>query len=350
MKKLSSQIALVPLVLVAGFILLTLIRFGAFRSFDEKPGLGFFIQGIAGPEDLTIDFETGYLYVSSDDRRARLNDRPKQGGIYRLDAGQDVPEFRKISPDLDFEFYPHGISLYRAALGIKRLFVINHRSSGHFIEIFDVKDSGLVHLESISSPELYSPNDIVAVGLRQFYFTNDHGPEMGFSRLLGDLLRKGTASVGYFDGNAFRIVESGLNYANGINLSADGNYLLVAETTGKKITAYEREFVSGKLKKLHEKKLNTGADNIELSEDGTILLACHPNMLAFIRHASNPSRYSPSQVLSLKFIPEEGFYDVREVLTESGKHFSGSSTAARFDNRMFVGNVFEPLIWVVELD
>ena len=34
-------------------------------------------------------------------------------------------------------------------------------------------------MKSLTSPELKSPNDLVAVGIRAFYFTNDHGIEQG---------------------------------------------------------------------------------------------------------------------------------------------------------------------------
>ena len=345
--QLAAVLGLLALLIVFFGVLLP---FGAFRGAEERETLGTRIVGMHGPEDLTIDRERGYLYVSSDNRRARLEGKAAQGAIYRVALRADSLIPVNITPTLSFEFNPHGISLYKAELGITRLFVINHRSSGHFVEIFDVKPNGLVHLESITASGMYSPNDLVAVGLRSFYVTNDHGPEEGFARLKGDLLRQGKASVGYFDGQNFRIVAKNLNYANGIQVSSDGSWIFVAETTGKTIRAYARSFVSGQLEEKFAYNLNTGLDNIEWTGDGRMLVAAHPNMLAFMRHASNPKKTSPSQVLSLRFDPQQGFFDIQELLKVSGKTFSGSSTAAYYEGRYFVGNVFEPEVWVISAE
>lgn len=325
-----------------------LLPFGAFRQAPEYPDKGYILQGIAGPEDLTVDRVRGWMYISSDDRRARLDGKELQGAIYRADLANEeiIPE--KISPELPFEFHPHGISLYQTPLGIERLFVINHRSSGHFVEIFDIKAGKLIHLESISAPTLYSPNDLVAVGIRSFYVTNDHGPEQGAMRFISDLLRKPTASIGYYDGQSFRIVAKALRYANGIQASSDGSFILVAETTGKQVRAYRREYVSGNLEEMYRLPLHTGLDNLEWVSEEELLIAAHPNMLAFMRHAQSASRPSPSQVLSLKFHPDKGFYEPGEVIMVSGKTFSGSSTATTFGKWLYIGNVFEPAIWVVD--
>lgn len=325
-----------------------LLPFGAFRTASDYPDLGYFLSGIHGPEDLTIDQERGWMYISSDDRRARLAGEESRGAIYLANLLKGSITIEKVSPELPFEFNPHGISLYKSSLGIERLFVVNHRSSGHFVEIFDVKAGNLTHLESISAPALYSPNDLVAVGIRSFYVTNDHGPEQGISRFMADLLRRPTGSVGYFDGQSFRIVVRELRYPNGIQVSPDANFIIVAETTGKKIRSFRREFVSGRLQQIHQLNLHTGLDNLEWVSEEELLIAAHPNMLAFMRHAQSASKPSPSQVLSLKFHADKGFYEPGEVIRASGKTFSGSSTATAFGNRLYIGNVFEPAIWVVD--
>jgi arylesterase/paraoxonase len=188
------------------------------------------------------------------------------------------------------------------------------------------------------------------VGIRSFYVTNDHGPEQGTNRFLADLLRKPTASIGYYDGESFRIVAKELRYANGIQISPDGSFVLVAETTGKQVRAYRREFVSGKLEEVYRIQLDSGLDNLEWASENELLIAAHPNMLAFMRHAQSASKTSPSQVISIKFHPDEGFFEPIELLKASGKTFSGSSTAATFRNQVYIGNVFESGIWVVSRD
>jgi arylesterase / paraoxonase len=348
----KKRLLLLIAVIFGILILLTvkvLYDFGAFRNPSKNYNSSLIIEGVKGPEDITIDYDRSLLFISSDDRRARIKGKEVKGGIYSINLKDETLTPKKISPALDFEFNPHGISLYKGALGITRLFVINHRSTGHFIEIFDYRNGQLRHLESLTGPELKSPNDIVAVGIRAFYFTNDHGTEQGFKRLFADLLKQGTASVGYFDGKSYRIVADELNYANGINTSQDGDIVFVSETTGKKISAFQRSYTNGTLELLHSLDLNTGADNIEINGDGTLLVAAHPNMLAFMRHAKDYKKNSPSQVLHLDYVPSEGFSNVKEILTDDGKNLSGSSTAAYHGGRLFVSNVFDPKILVVDM-
>ena len=340
--------------IVFGILFLLTVKvlydFGAFRKFDNSYTSSQLIEGIKGPEDITIDYDQSLLFISSDDRRSRMRGKDVKGGIYTIDLKDKTLTPKKISPALDFEFNPHGISLYKGALGITRLFVINHRSTGHFIEIFDFRNGTLRHLESLTGPELKSPNDLVAVGIRAFYFTNDHGVEQGFKKLLADLLKQGTASVGYFDGKSYRIVAENLNYANGINTTQNGDIVFVSETTGKKISAYQRSYTNGSLEVLHSLDLSTGADNIEINEDGSVLLAAHPNMLAFMRHAKDVKKNSPSHVLHLTYNVTEGFTELKEILTDNGENLSGSSTAAYHGGRLFISNVFDPKILVVELE
>ena len=345
---------LLIIVVIFGILILLIVKglydFGAFRSPENSYINSELIEGIKGPEDITIDYERNILFISSDDRRGRMRGKETKGGIYAIDFKDAALTPKKISPALDFEFNPHGISLYTGALGITRLFVINHRSTGHFIEIFDYKNGQLRHLESLTGPELKSPNDLVAVGIRAFYYTNDHGLEQGFKKLMADILKQGTASVGYFDGKAYRIVAENLNYANGISISQDGNIVFVSETTGKKISAFQRSFTNGTLELLHSMDLNTGADNIEINEDGSLLVAAHPNMLAFMRHAKDYKKNSPSQVLHLTYNNTDGFSNLREIFVDDGKNLSGSSTAAYHKGRLYISNVFDPKILVVEME
>ncbi len=349
----KKRLLLLIAVIFGILILLTvkvLYDFGAFRNPSNSYTSSLLIEGVKGPEDITIDYDRGLLFISSDDRRARMLGKEVKGGIYTIDLKSESLTPKKISPALDFEFNPHGISLYKGALGITRLFVINHRSTGHFIEIFDYKSGQLRHLESLTGPELKSPNDLVAVGIRAFYFTNDHGTEQGFKRLMADLLKQGTASVGYFDGKSYRIVADQLNYANGINTSEDGNIVFVSETTGKKISAFQRSYTNGTLELLHSLDLNTGADNIEINEDGSLLVAAHPNMLAFMRHAKDQKKHSPSQILHFSYSSIEGFANMNEILTDDGTNLSGSSTAAYHGGRLFISNVFDPKILVITMN
>ena len=135
-----------------------------------------------GTEDIEIDRNLNLAFVSAADRRAWFNETGGNGvnpknGIYAL-ALDGTDTVTKVSPDIE-GFLPHGIFLWHGDDGEKRLFVVNHPPSGaEIVEIFSVGEGGaLTHLESVSFPAMHSPNDVAAVGPRQFYATNDRGYE-----------------------------------------------------------------------------------------------------------------------------------------------------------------------------
>ena len=59
-------------------------------------------------------------------------------------------------------------------------------------------DGALTHLESVSFAEMHSPNDVVAVGPRQFYATNDRRHEQGIIAQLEAYLALPLTNVVYF--------------------------------------------------------------------------------------------------------------------------------------------------------
>ena len=317
----------------------TLWAAGAFKTIhphsEEEMSL---LPGMTGAEDITIDPTTGQALISSFDRRNRLAGKTKKGAIYALDFQANPPVFKDLTRDFDqADFGPHGISLYEDPVDSTRwLFVVNHRMEGHFIEIFQRTDSSLVHRETISSELFLSPNDVVGVGKREFYFTNDHGSRGGISQLK-DFLMIGTGQVGYFDGNTVKTLDKGLLYANGINLSKDGQYVLVACTTGRSINVYQRQ----PFELASTIDCGTGVDNIELDEAGNLWVGAHPKLLAFLNHAKDGSKKSPSQVLKIVFQGPDSPSVVKEIYLNDGAPLSGSSVAAVFQNHLLVGTVFE---------
>ena len=149
-----------------------------------------------------------------------------------------------------------------------------------------------------------SPNDVVAVGERAFYVTNDHGySEKGIGRTLEEYLQRAIAYVNYFDGESFRTVAGNIAYANGINVSSDHTQVFVAATSGRKIIIYNRDLPSGDLTPIEEIETSTGVDNIEVDAQGTLWVGCHPQLLKFVSHAADPKNHSPSQVLKYSRIP-----------------------------------------------
>lgn len=289
-----------------------------------------------GTEDVTIHPQSGLVFVSAADRRS---ENPETGGIWTFDIADPFQTLRYASVDGPDDFQPHGISLWIGENGRERLFVINHPlAGGHTIEVFEIDEDGrLFHGETIAYPELSSPNDLVAVGERQFYASNDRGFVGGIMEPLEAYFGLPASSVSYFDGESGHIVARGLIYANGVNVSADGQTLYVAEFLGRRINVYERDTQTGALTHRRAIPVRTGADNIETDESGELWIGAHPRVFDFLAHAEDDTALAPSHVIRVD--PETG--DVVTVLYTHGEELSGSSVGAPFGYQFVVGAVFD---------
>lgn len=289
-----------------------------------------------GTEDVTIHPQSGIVFVSAADRRSQ---NPEAGGIWTFDIADPFQTLRYASVDGPDDFQPHGISLYIGEDGVQRLFVINHPvAGGHTVEIFDIDDEWrLFHAETIAYPELSSPNDLVAVGPRQFYATNDRGFIGGIMEPLEAYFGLPASSVSYFDGETGRMAATGLIYANGINISADGGTLYVAEFLGRRVNVFERNPDTGALRHLRSIPVRTGADNIEIDESGDLWIGAHPRVFDFLAHARDEAALAPSHVIRVD--PQTG--QVVTVLYTHGEELSGSSVGAPFGYQFVVGAVFD---------
>lgn len=312
-----------------------------------------------GTEDLQIDHATGWVFVSTYDRRADLFDRGQHRGrieafqLGNLDAG-----IVDLTPDAPADFRPHGISLYDGPEGM-RLFVINHPGDGaQPIEIFDVAYDGgtptLEFAESITDPLLISPNDLVAVGPRSFYAGNDFSTRDrgGLDYQLELFGRLNRTTLVYFDGSSASVAAHGLTYANGVNVSPDGRTLYLAETTDGTLRIYDRDVASGALTQRAGPagllRLGTGLDNIDIDDDGRVWIAAHPKLFDLQPHMESPANLSPAQVLMIA-PRDDGFGDIVDVYMGSGALASGSSVAAYHDGRMVVGVIFDPHVVICDV-
>ena len=299
-----------------------------------------------GTEDVTIDEDAGIAFVSADDRRATAAGNPVQGGIYalRLDGSDRVA---KVSPDSFGEFHPHGISLWRGEDGRKRLFAINHTiADGHKVEIFDVGFGGaLLHVDSVSFDKMTSPNDILGVGPRSFYVTNDRGYREGLVATLEAYLALPFSSLAYYDGQSGAIALKGLTFANGVNMSADGATLYVSEFLRRRVGVYSRSAETGALSLIRRYPVNTGPDNIEVASDGALWIGGHTRVFDFLKHAEDPAAIAPSHVIRVN--PATG--ETENVLIDTSGVLNASSVGAATADTLVVGAVFDDHVLVCPL-
>ena len=327
---------------VAGFALRVLWISGAFtRIRPHFAGHCKLIEGPVGPEDLTIDAPARRAIVSASDRRALMAGRPVPGGIwsYPLDPVDAAPV--NLTPGADLYLQPHGISLWHEPDGRTALFVVNHPAPGHgwpahTIEIYDLAGDTLAHRATLTDPRLVMPNDLVAVGLDRFYVTNTHAHGPGRLQTLETYLQLRGAEVLRYGPGGFSTAIPDLVFPNGINVSPDGRTIYVAAVTWRSVLVYDRDPATDALVHRRDVPIGSGGDNIEVDADGALWIGSHPKLLAVPKHAAEAAALSPSQVLRVSADARH----VDEIYLSDGRPISAASVAARFGNRLLIGQIF----------
>lgn len=306
------------------------------------------VNGISGPEDVHIDPATRRAFISSYDRR-KPDGAEQRGAVYAFNINDplDASSWKDRTLGMPRRFEPHGIYLYDDET-VSRLFVVNAATRG--VELFDVTDAGdLVYLETITERRLTSPNDIVATGPRSFYVTNDSEP--GRETLLGKLyflLRMGSGSVLYFDGDAWRVSAEGLRFANGIAANANGTKVYVAETAGGAIRIFDRDARSSSLSLASVVNIGAAPDNLNFDRSGSLWIAAHPKPLSLPGYLTNPDGRSPSLVMRFDDVAGASARPIK-IYANSGKELSASSAAARYGSTLIIGALLDTKFLICKL-
>lgn len=350
MKKLLKVLLFLVLLLVA-FVAYTLSSTGYFRTI-EPHFEGDVVQKIevVGAEDMTIARDGKFLLISSDDRASRKKGNPKQGGIYWMDleeAGKAPFEVKLISQDFKKPFFPHGFSLLQLDSANYKLWVINHVEGKHSIEVFRLRGDSLTYVETLKDEKMISPNDILAVGENEFYFTNDHVYMSKMGTLAEGYLGLKAANVVHFNGEEHKLAAEGIAYANGINWDAERQLLYVASARGFLVKVYKVE-TDGSLTFVEDIDCETGVDNIEVDEQGDLWIGAHPSLMAYTAYANFEEDIAPSEVLKLNY-RGRGDYTLQSLYINDGSQVSGSSVAVNYSDYLFVGNVMDEYFLVLEM-
>jgi arylesterase/paraoxonase len=332
--------------LAGGAVAYTLNVFNHFSDVEDRfSGSCTPVSGVAGPEDIETT-PSGRAFLSSLDRRAGGEAR---GAVYSVLVSDplDSENWRDRTDGAPQRFRPLGLNYFEHN-GVRRLFVVNEAAQA--IEIYAVEEGGdLRHLETVSERRLTSPNDIVAVGPRSFYVTND--VEAGRQSLLGKLqflARMRAGKVYYFDGVSMRVAAEGLRFANGIAINSRGTRVYVAETAGPALRVFDRDADSGMLTLAKVERLPASPDNITMSWDGAVWIGAQPKPLAAPLVRRNPRFVAPSLVL--RYVDEEGVAaPMTEVFSNRGEAISTSTVAAVAGSRLLIGALLDDKYLICEL-
>lgn len=329
------------LLVVIVFVIKTVYDAGEFKSITSYSEFTCTrVAEIPGPEDIVMDYSDGIAYISSDDRRAQALGKPVNGAIFRYDM--DTKVYTRMEADLPFEFHPHGIDLFHASNDRTLLYVVNHRSDGHYVEKFQIKGNKLHYIKSIHDQvRMFSPNDLVMLNEDIFYITNDHGNSSKAGKLLEEYLQLPISYVLFYDGIKFEIKVNNIKFANGIAVNKDISKLFVASSTGREIRVYSIG-VGYNLDYEYSIDCGTGVDNIAFDDEGVLWAGSHPQLLTFARHAKDINVRAPSEVISISF--GDSGYTITLEFMDDGSLLQSSSVAVRYKSSLLVGSVFDTSI------
>jgi arylesterase/paraoxonase len=307
----------------------------------------------ASAEDILVDRERGLAYLSLLDRKGLVEGRDDVQGtvaVVDLNARPLAAETALLSKPEHFR--PHGLSLHIDDAGQRYLFALNHPvnrgSEPEMVELFvEARPGRFEHQRTWSDPAFLSPNDLVAVGPAQFYVANDKA-EGGLGTVLQQL-GVGASPLTYVDDARVEVVLDNIASGGGINASADGRYLFVAETSAQRLRVLERDPMTGAVSEVSRIPVTSSPDNVDVDGDGDLWVGAHANTLKLIQHfaAGEPA---PSQVMRVSLHDNGGANGREDIYLDDGRQFSASSVGVNYGNLLLVGSITERRVLVCEFD
>ncbi len=186
-------------------------------------------------------------------------------------------------PPTSKDFHPLGIEYDRVS---KRLYVVNHASTGLAIEIFsfpDPKSDKLTHVKSLTGELLKTANSIAQISDHELYVTNDHyfraNDSYAFSKIesYGGLPGGSVTYVNLETGEQKRVAR--VPFANGIAFLNDTT-LAVASTSAPGVYFYSVDKKTKELQLIRNLRTLFAVDNLSVDTNGRLLIAGHPDPLS----------------------------------------------------------------------
>ncbi|GJM28501.1 MAG: arylesterase [Cyclobacteriaceae bacterium] len=291
---------------------------------------------VTGAEAIQLDKESGILYFIGNNTCFPQ----KAGGIYHMDLTEDFPKHHPFKFSTPKDFHPHGLSYFRGKQGEKFLLTNNHRKDGtHSVEVFQITANRVLkHLKTLTSPQLTSPNDLVAISPDQFYLTNDGRAHNRKTRAIDTFLNRRTGSVLYYDGVRFKKVLDNLKFPNGIAFDSLEKRLFIGETLSGYVKGYQ-VLENNDLQFQSEISVAVGIDNLSWAGPGRLLVAVHPDLYSLSKHIKNSTFASPSRLFQLD--ADQGEKEI--IFESSGDNTPGVSSAVRYKQQLILGTVCSQL-------
>lgn len=310
-----------------------------------------------GPEDVLIDYSQGdpRILVSCAERRMMKED----GWVYAIDPktnlASELELDLKILPEGHY-FYPHGFDIGK--IGDEYfVYVIVHMKEvekiGEQAEItrqsiikFKVQKDKLIAVRIFENKLMVAPNDILVLPDGGFIIGNCMGGSSKRDTRRALIFGKSDGSLVHFNAvnNTYQIIDEDLKYPNGMVM--DDRYFYLSCTKSDEILRYDYQLLGGEIKLMNKQSIVKikAPDNLFMDK-GKIILSSIPKPLNFMKHAKSASNFCPGKVLS---------YNIeKDVLTElfstDGSNISTISGALFLDNSLYVSQVFQPWVYLVNM-
>lgn len=291
-----------------------------------------------GPGDLLIQHESGQasrLLISSHDRR-----HFSRGGdilAYHPGSGQLITLTRVGEPE-GFRLRPHGMDLVQRD-GRWLLYVISHDrdliSDLHAVAIYELSGNTLKFQQLLRSPLLSAADDLAVAENGDIYATNER--ETGSSIVELIFLERKANVVLYRSGSGWRKVADELAFANDVLLQ--GNAVWVSQTIGEGLMRYQRR-PDGSLSAGEQVTNLSLIDGLREARNGHLLATRHPSLIRLGLHWQRAVGSAPSAVYDVN--PQNGASSV--LFQDDGSHIGAVSSAVQLDNRLYLGQLFDPYL------
>ena len=303
-------------------------------------------QEIIGAEDLDIDRQGGRLFVSAYDRRAveraarQGSDNIPEGGLYVLALDNLSERASRLQADpivapANGGLRPHGIA-FDEATGVlhvvNRNYVREERRWRMQAQLLAIDPKGEL---SAAQDIACSANDL-AVHKGRLLVTLDHGG-CGFRAGFEDVF--GLKQARLVDASGATLVD-GIGFANGATTLADGRVMIAAT---RERLLYPVALAEGAADKQEAIPLGAAPDNLSISDDGRIVAALHPSLMAIGMQRRLGVGRSPSRILEID--PATGD---RRILFDDPKAslISAATVAILTRELLIIGSVIDPGIVV----